>query len=283
MSDFSIFENDADYISKLYEQAHDDVPKQNNTWFDSLENDASNPKGVIFKFENLARRVTVRNDDIDTGITRNQQTSNLDNSKGSNQDKLSSIVNLDHGEPSEVRPQNSIKQPNVDMSEYLNTKSAAPEFHKPKVRRDVVNKTIFRIIRRYFHSVLVKLIPDYKKQKKHNLMNMLISFSEYLFPQVSNSLELAQVLSALMFRREVLTSKMDKDVRMKVQPFLDIQSKYTHKLISQVMTNMYFRVIFKYFLDTGLSFFYSDENVKSHQDQYSQELDKIKEVFSTTS
>ena len=109
----------------------------------------------------------------------------------------------------------------------------------PKVvRRDVVNKTIFRIIRRFFHQLLSKAVPDYKHQKKANLKQMLISFSEFLFPQFPNSSKMSEVMSCLMFRRELLLAKdpVVKDSSLKV--FLDIQSKYSHKLLPPVLSNI---------------------------------------------
>ena len=62
------------------------------------------------------------------------------------------------------------------------------------VRRDVINKTIFRIIRRFFYSLLEQTIPDYKHQKRANLLNMLASFSEFLFPMEENIVEISEVL-----------------------------------------------------------------------------------------
>lgn len=62
------------------------------------------------------------------------------------------------------------------------------------VRRDVINKTIFRIIRRFFYSLLEKVVPDYKIQKRANLMNMLVSFAELLFPMEENIIEITEVL-----------------------------------------------------------------------------------------
>lgn len=155
--------------------------------------------------------------------------------------------------------------------------------NKVVVRRDVINKTIFRIIRRYYHSLLEKLIPDYKKQKKNNLMKMLISLSEYLFSRTEDSSEIALVLSALMFRREFLLSKIDSDTKTKVQIFLDVQSKYTHKLLEPVMGNKYFQIIFEHFLGNGMSFFGEDENVTKHSKAYQLELEKLRNLYINSS
>lgn len=143
----------------------------------------------------------------------------------------------------------------------------------------MINKTIFRIIRRYFHKILENAIPDYKQQKKADLMNLLISFSELLFPEIDNSKEMAKVMSALMFRREVLVSKRDAYYDPKLKVFLDIQSKYSHKLLTPVLKNKYFGLMFIKFLEKGHEFFISDENVTSNASVYSQELEKIKSLF----
>lgn len=150
------------------------------------------------------------------------------------------------------------------------------------VRRDVINKTIFRIIRRFFYSLLEQIIPDYKHQKRANLLNMLASFSEFLFPMEENIVEISEVLWALMFRREVLLLKGNSELRDKVQIFLDVQSKYTHKLLHPVMENKHFKVIFKYFLKNGITFFENDENVKKSPERYREEFQKIKEIFQSS-
>ncbi len=128
--------------------------------------------------------------------------------------------------------------------------------------------------------ILEKNIPDYKKQKKQNLMNLLAKFSARLFPEIDNSNEMAKVMSALMFRREVLLSKKDVYYNPKLKVFLDIQSKYSHKLLAPVLKNKYFGILFVKFLEKGMKFFKSDENVSANFEVYNQELEKIKSLFS---
>ena len=151
------------------------------------------------------------------------------------------------------------------------------------VRRDVINKTIFRIIRRFFYSLLEKVVPDYKIQKRYNLMNMLASFAEFLFPMEESIIEVSEVLCALMFRREMLLMRGNSDLRERVQVFLDVQSKYTHKLLHPVMENKHFKVIFNYFLQYGVTFFENDENVQKNPERYREEFQKIKEINQSTS
>jgi hypothetical protein len=147
------------------------------------------------------------------------------------------------------------------------------------VRRDVVNKTIFRIIRRFFHELLAKAVPDYKHQKKNNMKKMLVSFSEFLFPDFVESTKMSEVLSSLMFRRELLLAKdpLTNDASMKV--FLDIQSKYSHKLLMPALSNLCFRKMFELFLTKGMEFYKADDNVASQPLVYSAELEKLKSLF----
>jgi hypothetical protein len=85
-----------------------------------------------------------------------------------------------------------------------------------------------------------------------------------------------------MFRREVLLLKGRPELRNKVQIFLDVQSKYTHKLLHPVMENKHFKVIFKYFLKFGTTFFDNDENVKKNPERYREEFQKIKEIYQSS-
>jgi len=110
-------------------------------------------------------------------------------------------------------------------------------------------------------------------------MNMLARFSKLIFPEIDNSNEMAKIMSALMFRREALLSKKDIYHQPELRVFLDIQSKYSHKLLSPVLKNKYFRVMFELFLENGVDFFKNDENVISNYKVYHQELEKIKNLF----
>ena len=151
------------------------------------------------------------------------------------------------------------------------------------VRRDVVNKTIFRIIRRFFLKLLEKAVPDFKKQKKSNLINMLTSFADFLFPTTKNSQKIAEVMSALMFRRELLHSKVETASNSDLKVFMDIQSKYTHKLLLPVTQNPYFESLFSHFIENGIEFFAQDENVVSNPKAYKEELSKISHMISAES
>jgi hypothetical protein len=162
------------------------------------------------------------------------------------------------------------------------SKSKCASKAKP-VRRDVVNKTIFRIVRRFFLNLLEKAVPDFKKQKKSNLMNMLTSFAEFLFPFSEDSTQIAGVMSALMFRRELLQSKVENIATSNLKVFMDIQSKYTHKLLMPATQNEHFVMLFKHFIQNGIDFFDQDENVVSNPKVYKEELSKISQLVSSTS
>lgn len=150
------------------------------------------------------------------------------------------------------------------------------------IRRDVLNKTIFRIIRRYFLMLLENAIPDYKNQKKDNMMGMLTKLAKSLILS-DNYTAIAQVMGALMFRRELLLSKTEIANNPELKVFLDIQSKYSHKLLKPALSNKYFGILFDYFISNGNSFFASDENVKSNFDLYSKELQKIRSLYGSLS
>lgn len=147
------------------------------------------------------------------------------------------------------------------------------------VRRDVINKTIFRIIRRFYYTRLEQIIPDYKEQKKNSLFDMLRSFVVAMFPSVQDPTEMVEVLSALMFRREILLSHKEFVQRKDLNVFLNIQSKYSHKLLQPALTNTHFRILFDYFLQNGIDFLKSDENFLNNQAHYTEEFDKIKEIY----
>lgn len=236
---------------------------------------------IVFKFENLLGNTTNHSfGDPETGITQNHNDSETRTNKGQKLENDVCIVPI----CTQNEKMGIVKSRQETYLERILSpfKKSNLKFEQPRLRRDVVNKTIFRIIRRFFHSLLEKLVHDYKNQKKENLISMLISFSEYLFPHMKSHEEFAHVLSALMFRREILISKENGDNRKNIQVFLDIQSKYTHKHIDEALSNRCFRIIFKYFIDNGLEFFEQDENVQKHSEQYREELQKIVDLYATT-
>ena len=80
----------------------------------------------------------------------------------------------------------------------------------------------------------------------------------------------------------MLLLKGNAELREKIRVFLDVQSKYTHKLLNPVMENRHFKVIFSFFLQHGISFFENDENVKKNSERYRDEFQKIKEIYEST-
>ena len=279
-SEISLFDGDMDYLSRLYTQVNGDSGKAVPSMLNIIDHDFSKADEIMFKFENPTSKPHFGQEDLETGVTQNKQ-----------QDQLSSknaifahgaapvIITADKCTDidSSAKTGDSSKN-NIGWRHLSNSKPK-----QTKMRRDVVNKTIFRIIRRFFHSVLEKQTPGYKLHKKSDLIGMLSKLVNELFPGYPEQHELAHVLSAVMFRREILMSKPSPDLLAKVQVFLDVQSKYTHKLIAQALSNSHFRMIFGYFLEHGISYFDLDENVIANSLQYHEELEKIKAQFFKTS
>lgn len=258
---------------------NEDLLRNHSSIFSNLQ-ETEKEDEIVFKFENPISIVNQSLGDPQTGIT--QITHNCENETNKGENLETDISKAQSYAQNEIKEASKLQQESSLEKLLSPFRNSYVKFEEPRLRRDVVNKTIFRIIRRYFHSLLGTLIHDYKKQKKSNLMSMLISFSDYLFPQMKNNQDLAQVLSALMFRREILMSKGSKDARKNIQAFLDIQSKYTHKLIDEALSNRCFRIIFKHFIEKGMEFFKEDENVQKHSEQYHEELQKIIDLYVTT-
>lgn len=239
--------------------------------------DCMNTSEHIFKFPNFDQKV---GDHLElTGVTQNEnQIQNQ--SEDLNLDTSQADCDFENNNED---PKSCLEQEQKKLGKPVSQEIPSRIQKSKTIRRDVINKTIFRIIRRYFHMLLEKAVPDYKSQKKHNLMSMLRSFSEYLFPNNQDSLKMAQVMSALMFRREVLVSKKDISQDPNLKVFLDIQSKYSHKLLSPVLCNKYFGMMFEKFIEHGIAFFDEDENVTNNSKIYHQELDKIKSIYYSSS
>ena len=251
--------------------------KANNVSKNLRDNEWVNTSEHIFKFPNFDQKV---GDHLElTGVTQNE---NQFLNQCQDLDLDTSQADCDF-ENNDEDSKSSMEKEQKKLCKPVSQKVPIKIEKSKTIRRDVINKTIFRIIRRYFHMLLEKAVPDYKSQKKHNLMSMLRSFSEYLFPSNLDSLKMAQVMSALMFRREVLVSKKDicQDPNLKV--FLDIQSKYSHKLLSPVLCNQYFGLMFEKFIGQGMAFFEEDENVTNNSKIYHQELEKIKSIYYSSS
>lgn len=131
--------------------------------------------------------------------------------------------------------------------------------------------------------LLENTIPDYKSQKKENMMRMLAKLAKSLRILSDDYTALAEIMGALMFRRELLISKKEIVNNPELKIFLDIQSKYSHKLLKPALSNKYFRTLFDYFICNGNSFFALDENVKSNLDLYNNELQKIRSLYASLS
>lgn len=280
VSEISLFDTEMDYLTRLYSQVNGDSGKTMPSMCDISNHNFSNADEILFKFENLVSKLNFGQDDLETGVTQNKQQEQLSCKNDINAHDVASLCKIaDQHTDIVSSPKTGDSSKNGISCSNLGFKSSKTT----KMRRDVVNKTIFRIIRRFFHFVLEKLMPEHKLYKKCDLLGMLSKLVNKLFPNYPEQQELAQVLSAVMFRREILMSKPSPDQLAKVQVFLDVQSKYTHKLIAEALGNIHFRVVFKYFLEHGISYFDLDENVISHPLQYHEELGKMKAQFFKTS
>lgn len=249
---------------------------QNAENCDAFNTRASPKEEHVFRFPDLNQKDNL----VITENERNLENSGIGSKMNFDEKHANTTLALDKVKNYGEEPDRKLEV----MAHMLQPLRKAQSTGQSKVvRRDVVNKTIFRIIRRYFLNLLEKAVPDYRIQKKANLMNMLTSFAEFLFPGTENSTKIAEVMSALMFRRELLLAKSEltKDADLKV--FLDIQSKYTHKLLLPALENKHFKVMFEYFLAHGIEFLNNDENVINNASTYKLEFGKIRSLYQTLS
>lgn len=192
---------------------------------------------------------------------------------------------ITHENTQEKANYSNTKVQNQDISQALDeicasiTINEAPKF---ALRKDVMNKTILRIMSRYFRSIAEKSYPDFKRRiKNQDLLEELLQELCYkLFPShACGNFNLKYVLGALICAPQTKALPLDPETLSLVTQVHKCLSKYTHKDLRRLHKSGCIKLFFNNFVSEGLEFFNDEDIVKRNPLQYAQALEEFKISF----
>jgi hypothetical protein len=148
------------------------------------------------------------------------------------------------------------------VTEALNTVLVPKQKSKPKrknlaVRKDVLNKTVLRIISRYFKKLLSDYFPNFKHYLKtqHDFETLLCTFCNKLFPNETENSHLKYVLGAFVLAPQTKKLPLCSDIKCEVMNVNKCLTGYSHKDLDILFTNESAKTLFYYFNTNGQSYY----------------------------
>lgn len=161
---------------------------------------------------------------------------------------------------------------------------STPQFKDQRfsTRRDVINKTIFRSMKRFYIKLFKKLYPKLKVNS--NSLNEFLDASKSLLESVIGCTEVSENLK--LFLLQLTASKLTQ--KLKVNPVLAQSLKlldsclysYSDKALRGICKDASAKLVFTHFYHNGQEFFRQEKNVKKNLAEYSAAFDSIYQCFS---
>lgn len=222
--------------------------------------------------------------------------------------KTPSIINskLSEGEPKQIKDQNEgkadvnkveeITTPNLEgyspgnseITDALDRLFNRNDVKKPTkkysvelaVRKDVVNKNIFRIVSRYYKSLMTQYFPKHKTAFKNaqDLELLLGRFCSIVFPGEHDE-KLKYTLGAFWFAPKMKILDVSTEVKHEVSQIHKVLSKYTHKDMEKLHSISTIGLIYSSFASNGFEYFQAEETVQKHSQVYFKALEQLKSKF----
>ena len=148
------------------------------------------------------------------------------------------------------------------------------------VRKDVVNKNMFRIISRFYKHLMAQHFPQFKSALRNvqELEELLENFCSMLFPEVQDD-KLKYTLGALCIAPKMKILDVSTEVKLQVSQIHKVLSKYTHKDMQKLESIPTFGLIYSNFSLNGMEFFQEEETVQKHTQVYFKALNELKTKF----
>lgn len=137
-------------------------------------------------------------------------------------------------------------------------------------RRDVITKTIFRIMKRFYAGLFKQLHP--KMKLKSSSVEKYLEASKQLLSTLSGSITLDEDLC--YFITQMVTSKLTTkfQVETKLEGSLKLLDNclysYSDKAVRRIFEDSSVRLLFNYFYSHGQEFFTEQKNVQKNYSEY---------------
>ncbi|CAI2371788.1 unnamed protein product [Moneuplotes crassus] len=187
---------------------------------------------------------------------------------------------------SEITDKPIESKPNDNLEELLNGLTSVPHYkdHRFSTRRDVINKTIFRIMKRFFVMKFKEAFPKMKLKS-----TSLKEFTDASDSFLSSVEELAPIRSQLKyFIVQMLSTKLASnfEVSEELKESLKLLDtclySYSDKALRKIFSDSLSTSLFNYFFKYGQKFYKDQKNVKKNEVEYVKMLNNLHMSFNSS-
>ena len=172
---------------------------------------------------------------------------------------------------------------NNDIDALIGSLTCTPHFKDQRfsTRRDVVNKTIFRIMKRFYIKIFKDAFPKIKN-KKATASDYLDACSELLKSlkgYISANSYLKYFLVQMINNKLLKNVEIEEDIKKSLDLLNTCLYSYSDKALKRIYDDSSSRLLFNYFYQNGQSFFYEQSNVEKNEADYRDAFDNIFKSF----
>lgn len=158
------------------------------------------------------------------------------------------------------------------IDELIDNLTKTPHFkdHRFSTRRDVVNKTIFRIMKRFYLMLFKEMNP--KLKLKSNSVDDYVEGARKLLCTFGDNLSVFENLK--YFITQMVSSKfasqfnVDTELESSLKLLDTCLYSYSDKAINRIFEDSSSRLLFNYFYEQGQEFFLEQKNVQKNFNDY---------------
>lgn len=165
----------------------------------------------------------------------------------------------------------------------LNGLVSVPHFkdHRFSTRRDVINKTVFRIMKRYYLQLFKNMFP--KMKLKVNSVDEYLEASKQLLSSLSGDVSVNESLK--FFITQMVSTKLASQfsISQELKDSLKLLDaclySYSDKALKRVFADSSARLLFSYFYEHGQKFFSDQKNVQKNSSEYQTMFESLYKSF----
>jgi len=158
-----------------------------------------------------------------------------------------------------------------------------PHFKDQKLstRRDVINKTILRIMKRFYIQLFKEMHPHFKPKSTsaNSYLEACSNFIKSLKGFISVNDNLKYLIVSMMANNLTDEYMVDDKTKKSLKLLHSCLYSYSHKALKNMHEDSSLRLLFNYFYQNGQKFFKMQNNVQKNYSGYITALENIYKSF----
>lgn len=157
--------------------------------------------------------------------------------------------------------------------------------HRFSTRRDVINKTVFRIMKRFFLLKFKSLHPK-MKLKVNTVEEYLVAWEKLLISfggEMSENEHLKYFITQMVSTKLASKFQVSNELEHSLKLLDTCLYSYSDKALKRIFSDSSSRLLFNYFFRYGKVFFEEQKNVQNNVAEYKSMLESLSRSFNGSS